>query len=644
MFALLAEHILTLLIFLPIAGAAVLFAATRWDPPTIRRWALGISLLTLLVAVAAACMFFARGPQAATGGFALTERHDWIVGAAADAVPLRIQYYVGVDGVSLPLLLMTALLTPLAIWGSFSGVQDRRREYYSLMLLLHGAMLGVFCARDLLLFYVFFEFTLIPLYFLIGIWGGPQRQKAADMFFIYTLAGSMLTFAAVLYLGWQASLHPFGPEGRRMFSLDFERLYELAAQGHLSFDVQWWLFLAFFAGFAIKVPLFPLHTWLPLAHTEAPTAGSVLLAAVLLKLGTYGFLRLSLPMFPEATIALAPALGALAVVGIIYGALAAWTQSDIKKLVAYSSVSHLGFCLLGMFSLKTAGLTGSLFYMVNHGLSTGALFLVVGMIYERYHTREMGDLGGLGRKMPVMTFFLLVFTMSSIGLPGLNGFVGEFLVLLGTFTSALPDTLGRTGSLGVWFAVPAATGILLGAIYMLHMVRAVIFGPVKEPAHGFDASSGLGQDLTRREVAILTPIAVVCLLLGVYPKVITNFMEPAVDSAVLARVFHAQDWRAEAPDRAATVSERSSCDSKGRLDFGVNAPSKGCRNSRCADDRIEACTLHADRRFVFLAADLEYRSGRAIGRSLCDPQGRLRFGVTALLRSRLCSSPIHGSN
>ncbi|MFQ5501267.1 MAG: NuoM family protein, partial [Phycisphaerae bacterium] len=387
----------------------------------------------------------------------------------------------------------------------------------------------------------FFEFTLIPLYFLIGIWGGPQRQKAANMFFIYTLTGSMLTFAAVLYLGWKASMFPLGPAGARIFTFDLDVLYRLAAEGYLSSAEQWWLFIAFFAGFAIKVPLFPLHTWLPLAHVEAPTAGSVILAAVLLKLGTYGFLRLSLPMLPTATIALAPIIGVLAIVGILYGAVAAWVQTDIKKLVAYSSVSHLGFCLLGMFSLKMAGLTGSLLYMVNHGLSTGALFLVVGMIYERYHTREMAEIGGLARKMPIMAFFLLVFTMSSIGLPGLNGFVSEFLVLLGTFTSA-ESRFGVAGPLGIWYAVPAATGILLGAIYMLHMARRVLFGPLKEPGHGFDDSAGLTQDLTPREVGILAPIALCCLFLGIYPKPVMNAMEPALDRAVLARVH---PWSAD---------------------------------------------------------------------------------------------------
>lgn len=544
------EHILSIVIFLPIVGAVLLFTRSAWDGAKVRSWALGISVITLVFALAACWLFVdvqATREGLQGGEVLLGERADWIVGGQAPggdngARAIRIQYSVGIDGISLPLLLLAAFLTPLAIWGSFSGIKDRHREYYSLMLLLHGSMLGVFCAQDLLLFYIFFEFTLIPLYFLIGIWGGPQREKAANMFFIYTLAGSMLTFAGVLYLGWKASLH-FG-----YYTLELGNLYQLAmlpstAAGALTSAEQWWLFLAFFAGFAIKVPLFPLHTWLPLAHTEAPTAASVILAAVLLKLGTYGFLRLSLPMLPEASLAWAPFIGWLAVAGIIYGALAAWVQNDIKKLVAYSSVSHLGFCLLGMFSMKTAGLTGSLFYMVSHGLSTGALFLVVGMIYERYHTREMDQIGGLGRKMPILAFFLILFTMSSIGLPGLNGFVGEILVLLGTFTSGQADAAGPAGPLGIAFAIPAATGILLGAIYMLHMVRRVLFGPVKEPGHGFDASAGLTQDLTRREVGILAPIACVCLLLGVYPKLATDVMEPALNEAVLVRIDEARTHR-----------------------------------------------------------------------------------------------------
>lgn len=526
------DHILTLVIFVPVAGAAILFAFASWDTVLVRRWALGVSLLTLFLAGVAGVLFAQEQNKdiSKRGAFFLLEEANWVSGSEdVNSRPLKIQYKLGVDGISLPLVILTALLTPLAIWGSFTGIQTRHREYYALMLLLFGAMLGVFCARDLLLFYIFFEFTLVPLYFLIGIWGGPQRQKAANMFFIYTLTGSLLTFAGVIYLGWKASLCE---ATGYIFTFDLAELYKLAGAGGLSTTEQWWLFVAFFAGFAIKVPLFPFHTWLPLAHVEAPTAGSVILAAILLKLGTYGFLRLSLPMLPEATIQLAPTIGVLAVVGIIYGAVAAWVQSDVKKLVAYSSVSHLGFCLLGMFCLKMAGLTGSLLYMINHGLSTGALFLVVGMIYERYHTREMAEIGGLGRKMPVMAFFLVVFTMSSIGLPGLNGFVSEFLVLLGTFTSANADAAGPAGPLGIWFAVPAATGILLGAIYMLHMVRRVLFGPVKEPGHGFDASTGLTQDLTRREVGILAPIALCCLFLGVYPKPVMEMMEPALEKGL----------------------------------------------------------------------------------------------------------------
>ncbi len=529
-------HILSLLIFLPVLGAALVFSAASWDAVRVRRVALGISVATLLVALAVTAAFFDQIETVKNGGIVLVEQADWVADGTGDGSAFRIQYKLGIDGISLPLILLTALLTPLAIWGSFSGIQTRVREYYSLMLLLHGAMLGVFCARDLLLFYAFFEFTLIPLYFLIGIWGGSQRTRAANMFFIYTLTGSMLTFAGVLYLGWRASQFVLDPDLGRVFSFDLDLLYELAARNHISSVEQWWLFVAFFAGFAIKVPLFPLHTWLPLAHTEAPTAGSVMLAAVLLKLGTYGFLRLSLPMLPAASVELAPIVGFLAVAGIIYGALAAWVQRDVKKLVAYSSVSHLGFCLLGMFSLKMAGLSGSLLYMINHGLSTGALFLMVGMLYERYHTREFDKIGGLAWKMPIFAFFLIVFTMSSIGLPGLNGFISEFLVLLGTFTSA--EASGRgAGPLGIWFAVPAASGILLGAIYMLYMAMRVLFGPLKEPEHGLDTSTGLTQDLTRREVFILAPIAACCLWLGVFPKPVMDIMTPSLDRAVLARVF-----------------------------------------------------------------------------------------------------------
>jgi len=542
----LAQHVLSIMLLIPIAGAIVLFAARGWDVAFVRRWAMGVSLATLLATLLMCGLVYHLKAQADAGEVVLVEQHDWMVGGGAGGESaLRVQYKVGADGISVMLLVLTAALMPLAVWESYTGIQTRHREFYSLLLLLLAAMLGMFMARDVLLFYVFFEFSLIPLYFLIGIWGGGQRTRAANMFFLYSVSGSMLAFAAILYLGYEASRHAVVAGAEPIFTFDMDVLYRLAEQGFLSAGQQWWLFLALFAAFAIKTPLFPFHTWLPLAHTEAPTAGSVFLAAVLLKSGTYGFLRICLPILPNAAIELAPAIGVLSVIGILYGALAAWAQTDIKKLVAYSSVSHLGFCLLGMFSMKMAGLTGSLLYMINHGLSTGALFLVVSMVYERFHTREMSELGGLARSMPVFAFFLMVFAMSSIGLPGLNGFVSEFLVLLGAFTSAQATAVSPAGPLGVWFAAPAALGILLGAVYMLHLVGRVLFGPLKEGEHGFDQSSGLPRDLSRREILVLAPIAAACLFLGVYPKSVTGLMEPALDTQVLARVIHKDDaaWK-----------------------------------------------------------------------------------------------------
>ncbi|MFO0971887.1 MAG: NADH-quinone oxidoreductase subunit M [Phycisphaerae bacterium] len=559
----LTDHVLTILIFMPAAGAVATWLMPAAAHAAIRRNALLVSLATLGVAIAATMLFYGdRHVGPSTGGAHLVERHAWIGDASTDtSAALRVQYLVGVDGISLPLVLLTALLTPLAIAASFSAIRERVREYYSLLLLLHAAMLGVFCARDLLLFYVFFEFTLIPLYLLIGIWGGDQRRKAADTFFIYTLAGSVLTFAGVLYLGWQAFIHLTDPvTGARVLTFEFDQLYRLAAEGHLSHAAQSWLFLALFAGFAIKVPLFPLHTWLPLAHTEAPTAGSAILAGVLLKLGTYGFLRLSLPMLPAAVQSAAPVVAGLCIVGIIYGALAAWVQTDIKKLVAYSSVSHLGFCILGLFSLKLAGLTGALVYMANHGLSTGALFLVVGMIYERYHTREMAELGGLARRMPWLAFFLIFFTLSSVGLPGLNGFVGEFFVLLGTFTSAHAADGAPPGPLGPIYAVLAATGVVLGAIYMFHLCRAVLFGPLREPtghhaAESAGAAPHLPADLSRREIALLVPLAAACLWIGVAPAPLFDLVQPPLNRQVLARAVARPAMRTT--DAVAVVAPRA---------------------------------------------------------------------------------------
>ena len=524
--------ILTIVIFAPLVGAGLLAFAPRDDHALVRRGALAISTAVFVLTVVVLVRYYQQAP--ATGdpgaGFRLECSVDWLSQSTlAGGGTIDVKYAVGIDGISLWLLLLTAFLMPLSIWGSFSAIRVRVREYYVLLLLLQTGMMGVFCALDLLLFYVFFEFTLIPLFFLIGIWGGPERRRAAHKFFIYTVAGSVLTFAGVLYIAYFAYVHG----GRNEFTLDIQKLTALGQSGAMPAHVQWWLFGAFAAGFAIKVPLFPVHTWLPLAHTEAPTAGSVILAGVLLKLGTYGFCRLSLPMLPEGVWAWAPFMAVLAIVGIIYAALAAWVQDDVKKLVAYSSVSHLGFCMLGMFSLKAAGLNGAVMYMINHGLSTGALFLVVGMIYERYHTRDINAIGGLGRRMPWMAFFLIVFTLSSIGLPGLNGFVGEFLVLLGTATSGeMRDGLAP-GPLGFGYAIPAALGIILGAVYMLWMCQRVLFGPVKEPEHTPDTSAGLTVDLTRREIGILTPIALVCLLIGVWPKPMLEEIESAAVANIL---------------------------------------------------------------------------------------------------------------
>ncbi len=555
--------ILTAVIFSPLVGAVLLWLPPFGDERSARRSALFFSLVTLVLTVLAVVQFHRDAPRSPGGNpaYLLPMYAPWIADGG-DTAAIDIGYRLGVDGISIWLLALTAFLMPLAIWGSFTGIRTRVREYYSLLLLLQVGLLGVFCALDLLLFYVFFEFTLIPLFFLIGIWGGPERRRAAFKFFLFTLAGSVLTFAGVVYLAYY-SWTDLG-----YITLDIEKLAAMGHSGFIAPRVQFWLFLAFAAGFAIKVPLFPVHTWLPLAHTEAPTAGSVILAGVLLKLGTYGFCRLSLPILPHATRELAPYVAVLAVIGIIYAALAAWVQRDVKKLIAYSSVSHLGFCMLGLFSLKVAGVNGAVLYMVNHGLSTGALFLVVGCIYERYHTRDIHEIGGLARPMPWLAFFLVFFTLSSIGLPGLNGFVGEFLVLLGTATSGLVDDGRAAGPLGYGYVIPAALGIILGAVYMLWMCQRVLFGPLKEPPHTPDTSTGLTRDLTRREVAILAPIAAACLIIGVYPKPMLDTFQVAVVQHVLrepARTVHAGDCQLPIADCQLETEDHEWLDNLGAI-------------------------------------------------------------------------------
>jgi NADH-quinone oxidoreductase subunit M len=507
------ENALLLLILLPLIGAIVIAALPSGNRPLIRWCALGASLLTAFVALMIAMRFDWMG-----GGeirFSLSAFYLESIGFGLK---------LGADTISLWLVLLTVFLTPLSILASFQSITDRTKEYYAWMLVLLAAMNGVFVARDLLLFYVFFELTLIPMFFIIGIWGGPERRYAAGKFFLFTFTGSVFLLAGIIYLGMNNPIS--GQSGG--FDLASAVTY---AQTQLPPNARWWLFLAFLAGFAVKVPLFPVHTWLPLAHTEAPTAGSVILAGVLLKLGTYGLLKLAVPVAsPDAVVKFAPFIGLLCVVGVIYGALVAWVQQDVKKLVAYSSVSHLGFCVLGLFALNTMGVQGSVLYMINHGLSTGALFLCVGMFYDRYHTRDINELSGLAKVMPIWAFFMVLFSLSSIGLPGLNGFVSEFLTILAAFIS---------DKLGIAYGVLAATGIVLGAVYMLHMLARIVWGPLKTPHHDDHAApdashASLPPDLNAREIGILVPIALAVVILGVKPNIVLKTIEKPSQAIVQA--------------------------------------------------------------------------------------------------------------
>jgi NADH-quinone oxidoreductase subunit M len=429
-----------------------------------------------------------------TADFQFVEKVPWIE-------DFGISYFLGIDGISLFLILLTNLLSVLAIYSSFSAITRRVKEYYIVMLFLQTGMLGVFMALDLFLFYVFWEVMLVPMYFLIGVWGGARKVYATVKFVLYTMAGSLLMLVAILVLYF------LNQQATGSYTFDLTQLL----QYQVPIKAQFWLFFAFFLAFAIKVPMFPFHTWLPDAHVEAPTAGSVLLAGILLKMGTYGFLRFSLPLFPNAAHDFLPVIVALALIGIIYGALVAMVQSDVKKLVAYSSVSHLGFVMLGIFTFNIIGVQGGILQMINHGLSTGALFLLVGIIYERRHTRLIEEFGGLSRPLPVFAVFFMIVTLSSIGLPGLNGFVGEFLILLGAFKFN-------------WiYAVIAALGVILAAVYMLWMFQRVMFGKVTKPVN-----EGL-KDLNLREFLIFVPIVAAIVLIGVYPNLLLRKMEVTVE-------------------------------------------------------------------------------------------------------------------
>lgn len=509
---------LPFLILLPFS-AAILLAVLRFSDKSLVRWvSLLASVATLLLSLVLVDQYRAL-PAAKSAGPVkprLEWQHAWLTYQIppADSPEMRevsCEFYLGVDGISVLLIVLTALLTVSCVLVSWSSISERVTEFHACLLVLEAGLIGVFCAFDLLLFYVFFEFTLIPLFLLIGIWGGTRRRYAAGKFFIYTLAGSVVTLvgvvAFVLHLSTVANLG-------RPFSIPVVAF--ALSQDPLPVSLQWGLFLAVSAGFMIKVPLFPFHTWLPLAHVEAPTAGSVLLAGVLLKLGSYGFLRICLPFFPNACVSVGvPLVAVLSLIGIIYGALCALSQTDIKKLVAYSSVSHLGFCMLGMFALNPEGITGSVMQMINHGLSTGALFLIVGMLYERYHTRELRDLGGLMARVPLLGWTMVFVCLSSMGLPGLNGFVGEFLALIGMF-KAHPV-----------YAAIGASGVVLGAWYLLRMLEIGFFGPLREPAGSGDQHHPI-RDMNLRELLALAPILVLCVAIGVYPKPILKMIEPDV--------------------------------------------------------------------------------------------------------------------
>jgi NADH-quinone oxidoreductase subunit M len=485
--------LLVLVTFFPLVGfAAILFMsdATPGGRSAIRWTALLASLVTFALSLGVLAQFSPAVPD-----LQLVVRAQWLVIAGAP-----VSFFMGVDGLSILLLLLDTFLVPIALLSSWNSIQERVKGFSLWFLLLEIGMTGVFLAQDLVLFFVFWEFSLVPMYFLIGIWGGGRKVYAALKFFLYTMSGSILMLLAILWLGVQGGT----------FALP-----DLVAAHNLPPYVQTWLFIAFAIAFAVKVPMWPLHSWLPDAHTEAPTPGSVILAGVMLKMGAYGLLRFNLGLFPDATVRLAPWLAGLAVVGIIYGAIVAYPQKDMKRLVAYSSVSHLGFVVLGLFALNPQGLQGSILQMVNHGLSTGALFLIVGMLYERRHTRELDQMGGVWKSMPLYGGLALVVVLSSIGLPGLNGFVGEFTILLGSF--------GSTILASPWFAGVATLGVILAAVYLLHMFEKVFLGPLTRP------ENRLLKDLSAREIVTLVPLLVMIFWIGLYPQPFFNLIAPAVE-------------------------------------------------------------------------------------------------------------------
>jgi len=487
--------LLSLVLFTPLAGAVLLLFVDRTREDTIR-WIANLSAgAGFLVSLPLWFWWDTDGTQ-----WQFVERVPWIPSIGAE-------YFLGVDGFSALLVLLATMMGSIAILSSWTAITERVKEYYIFLLVLQTGMIGAFVSLDFLLFFLFWEVMLVPMYFLIGIWGSDRRLYSAIKFFLYTLVGSVVMLLGILAVYFEH--HSL----TGTYSFDVTRFHEL----NLPVEVQWWVFLAFFLGFAIKVPMFPFHTWLPDAHTDAPTAGSVILAAVLLKMGTYGFIRFSLPILPEATRQFVPMMIWLSIIGIVYGALVAMAQRDWKRLIAYSSVSHMAMVTLGLFALTPVGITGSIVQQLNHGISTGALFLLVGLVYERRHTREISEYGGLSKVMPVYAAIFLIMTMSSIGLPALNGFIGEILILQGVFVVNK-----------MWAAV-AASGIVLGAAYMLWLYQRTMFGPVDNPKNEQLA------DLSMREVATFVPLIILAVWIGLYPSPILRRLESSV-TYVISRV------------------------------------------------------------------------------------------------------------
>ncbi len=485
--------ILSILIFLPIVGIGILLILDRKRHKGLKIATLVISVAEFLVSLP---LWFDFNSQTAAMQF--VERREWMP-------TYGISYYVGIDGFSLLLIMLTTFLTPLCVLATWDDIQVRVKEFMVCLLALMSGMIGVFVSLDLFLFYVFWEVMLIPMYLLIGVWGNPARRVyAAIKFFLFTMFGSLLMLVAILVLYFH-----YG-KTTGTYTFDLLKLYSVS----IPFNMQFWMFLAFGLAFAIKVPMFPFHTWLPDAHTEAPTVGSVILAAVLLKMGTYGFLRFNMPLFAEAAHYFVPLFSILAVIGIVYGALVSMVQKDLKRLIAFSSVSHLGFVMLGLFTFTMPGVQGGIIQMINHGLSTGALFLIVGTIYERRHTRLISEFGGLCTPMPVFAIIFMIVTLSSIGLPGLNGFVGEFLILLGTF---------QTNKV---YATIAATGVIFAACYMLWMFQRVVFGKVTN-----DKNKDL-KDLSWREIAIFAPLILFIIWIGVYPSTFLDKTKASTENFV----------------------------------------------------------------------------------------------------------------